>query len=780
MEGAIFNLNETTASLDFSHNRPIKTVPPAVIPCPPFQSNCPAPPIIPEYINPEAATLSWKSNSRILKWGTVQRDAELDPVRKFGSFHITFSWHAAGSWRPSQDTNRPNQLEFSLAFDQNIKSSTAATQKSPWYEYWFGPGMVPAEYQNLTATAPSLSFNLKPLDYFLTTNLLLPGKHVFKADEPTPTDPRAQSGLAVPRDTILTGQIVQSQLLHVRRMIAVNMNKQNGLQNQVAALSIKAEPDSAPQSTLNDLKQAFLSVPDHPLLADFLISTVSSAAPEEDLPIKQVLTRHGFGHLVGKDMFELWGTTWRELFKTNDAVPEPGASFEPPKVIDLRVFGGYYTVVQPPRDKGEQFLVHPNLGTIRMARNDSTPQQLYDAESKKVFMSWQTTTGRRYKARFELVHDEQRDQLGMRCIGTVQDRGEPEPFEAYSRGFFPDEELEETGVNIQADTPTEDLRNDTYLTVNTIVPIVLLLITLVEFIFTNITLHRKINKLKKTVQQQTKGRYKEITGRTLKKVSLRTKQAKKSRPGSAESLIQEVNKRIGERTMASINEMMAQDKDFLNKLRDPGQRERIVDNIGNEMKKELQTQIVHVIGKDASAVAAQEINRVPEAGVMGPNERVQIVVDVGNQESQEIFEAVESNNSESLSAAIAQEGVEKVLAESLRQQAENLAVQQAGVQALLGDLIVDYEMLEGQRAQAEERVKRAESEQERERAKKVLEDLTTKFQEKKEQLKREEAERDRIHKERGKVDVAKKEAERREREAVRKKAKALEPAMKMK
>lgn len=45
---------------------------------------------------------------------------------------------------------------------------------------------------------------MDPLDYFLTTNLLCPGKHLFKADA---IGASTNKGLALPHDFILTGEI---------------------------------------------------------------------------------------------------------------------------------------------------------------------------------------------------------------------------------------------------------------------------------------------------------------------------------------------------------------------------------------------------------------------------------------------------------------------------------------------------------------------------------------------------------------------------------------------
>ena len=46
---------------------------------------------------------------------------------------------------------------------------------------------------------------MNTLEYFLATNLLYPGKHIFKAD--SPSSKGIGKGLALPHDLILTGQV---------------------------------------------------------------------------------------------------------------------------------------------------------------------------------------------------------------------------------------------------------------------------------------------------------------------------------------------------------------------------------------------------------------------------------------------------------------------------------------------------------------------------------------------------------------------------------------------
>lgn len=80
------------------------------------------------------------------------------------------------------------------------------TRRSLWETILGLRSEAPKHYTRLEVPSPKINMEMKALEYFLTTNLLFPGKHVFHAHALT-AENKDKKGLAVPRDLILTGDI---------------------------------------------------------------------------------------------------------------------------------------------------------------------------------------------------------------------------------------------------------------------------------------------------------------------------------------------------------------------------------------------------------------------------------------------------------------------------------------------------------------------------------------------------------------------------------------------
>ena len=65
---------------------------------------------------------------------------------------------------------------------------------------------LPEPYSDINIDLPTMNFPFKCLDYFLTTNLVLPNAPISIADEPTSKSGDAHR-LFIPRDMLLMGKI---------------------------------------------------------------------------------------------------------------------------------------------------------------------------------------------------------------------------------------------------------------------------------------------------------------------------------------------------------------------------------------------------------------------------------------------------------------------------------------------------------------------------------------------------------------------------------------------
>ncbi|CAD6448514.1 2d174b5d-fd00-4191-816f-e42350dcf1be-CDS [Sclerotinia trifoliorum] len=408
MSGTDINLTETPSTLVCDSERPLS--------------------------NHKPISVSFKSNTKRLEWSKNTyignaSDGFWDP--EHGACNLTFKWSAKGQWKGSQNMkDHPNQLGITFNFDNTFGVEVNAEGASFWNSLLGKVDSVPSEYSSLKPPAPTIDLKLKPLDYFLTTNLLLPGEQVFIADSPVPENSGIQSGLMTPRDTILTGQIATSLAGKNMRIKALNAHR------LLSGQAMVAEP-SPPPTGLNGWKEALLSFPDNKILADMLLC-YSKATDKTDAAIESVLASHNFKDLIDADFFALWGTSMDQLINpksTTQAAPKL-AEAAGIRSIDLRLFGAIYAVAQPKDAEGEQFMIHPTRGTIVFGRDEITPLQTFDTNTQKTVITWTRKSGYTYAASFSVVWDSQLEQLGVECAGTVHSRdGGTVPFQAFSKGY---------------------------------------------------------------------------------------------------------------------------------------------------------------------------------------------------------------------------------------------------------------------------------------------------------------------------------------------------------
>ncbi|PLN82659.1 hypothetical protein BDW42DRAFT_192863 [Aspergillus taichungensis] len=121
---------------------------------------------------------------------------------KSGNIHVD---GFAKTTKPG-DTS-PNLLNLKFTEHDRYGVKTEAQQPTFWEEWLMGgSGELPDFYRNLSAPRPNIDLTMHALDYFLTTNVFLPGQHIFKAHSPV-ADASKSKGLAFPRDLILTGDV---------------------------------------------------------------------------------------------------------------------------------------------------------------------------------------------------------------------------------------------------------------------------------------------------------------------------------------------------------------------------------------------------------------------------------------------------------------------------------------------------------------------------------------------------------------------------------------------
>ncbi|KAH8689860.1 hypothetical protein BGW36DRAFT_432825 [Talaromyces proteolyticus] len=149
--------------------------------------------------NGDSVTLSYESDRLQSEWYS---DTGTGGHIPYNDMYFNFEWAGTGKWEAAEG-DKPNKirLRFENTNEWIVKVSGS---KPPW---WIPdePDRLPNVYEKLVMKV-DIDIPIAELDYFLTTNLLFPGQHVFKAHAPY-TKGDDHKGLAVPRDLILTGDV---------------------------------------------------------------------------------------------------------------------------------------------------------------------------------------------------------------------------------------------------------------------------------------------------------------------------------------------------------------------------------------------------------------------------------------------------------------------------------------------------------------------------------------------------------------------------------------------
>lgn len=261
---------------------------------------------------------------------------------------------------------------------------------------------------------------LAPLNYFLATNLLFPGKHVFFADNPVPKAKGDQNGLAMPRDTIITGQIASKIEVAAPVTTGVSMGRRlfvydtlkptrvpvfkSGTTTTIEHFSHNAVNGAGNPNTVGDLS---LRASSHPELAkkfkDELFATptapllgaiVTSLGDKEHFPdgFLAVMNKFGYSELTSEDYSTILGFPAENVLGVK---PHPTltatsahAAGDPPPAFDIRLYGAVYNVETPDLEKNKHLIVNPQSGAI----NYDGADVVYTSETKEshTFVSWKT------------------------------------------------------------------------------------------------------------------------------------------------------------------------------------------------------------------------------------------------------------------------------------------------------------------------------------------------------------------------------------------------------
>jgi hypothetical protein len=325
-------------------------------------------------LSPAPVVCQWSSSEQVMKWhehDVTYAAGEVVPIDDYGTARATFSLKGQGHWvGPSDHAKAPNEIGLQLKLDNHFSTTITTDRVSWWAELFGGSSSLPDEYKDLSPPAPNFDIKIA-LNYFLTTNLILPGMWLFNADDPVGVDDN--HGFALPQDAILTGKI-NDQLPDA--IAERNKNLTDAYIRGVRlATATKAE---------KDIIQGVLSDPIHHIVGD-LLRTISKSATGTGLDIIHSIGNSGYHGISSEVLLNAFGYSssraWEALCgfsalrtgsRHGDLVADVVVSSNPP---DVRIFGGRYKILSVDVDSNasQTLIINPRSGEVTYEQKTSLP-----------------------------------------------------------------------------------------------------------------------------------------------------------------------------------------------------------------------------------------------------------------------------------------------------------------------------------------------------------------------------------------------------------------------
>lgn len=341
-------------------------------------------------------TTSWASNNMRLYWHyTTAGNGYGGGTDEDGHVNIKYHLDITGAWTATDD-----EIDITWPMPKKFTQIDMKAESPGFWQYVCGGReAVPDLYANANPDVPGITLSFNPLNYFFTTNLILPGQHIFKADTPS-------TGLAVPRDLILTGKTKElpPKPKDNGHALFANFNAsfvQPGLSTTstgldetgkksaadfisdltdpstglfgglLAAAADKDQTESKSLETLESKGYGSVDLEEYLSLLNIKESDLfSSAGP----PVVTVM-------YAGADTTPADSTTATESDAVGDADPATPATTVP---FDLRAYAGIYSVDGSPT---QQLVVNPQSGNITIDGIESKPTISLDNQQRSV-VTW--------------------------------------------------------------------------------------------------------------------------------------------------------------------------------------------------------------------------------------------------------------------------------------------------------------------------------------------------------------------------------------------------------
>ncbi|KAI1937148.1 hypothetical protein LOZ66_004065 [Ophidiomyces ophidiicola] len=353
----------------------------------------------------EKSSTNWSRSIR-LNWSVYSNPTFGSAHTTHGELTLTFKIAKEGHWKLDG-----NKISFVIQFPDKFEVSAVADQHSFWEKFFDSASEdIPSEYKNLSLDIPVADMELRSMDYFLTTNLVFPGYTSFVPNSP-------DTGLAVPRDTIITGQIqtsgsatsfeIQSTKLEALKADATESLipeiKADGDPITSITTRMLAEDVGAVEKSASELPEAsqVAEKPASMLPKDLmnpkgtLFFDLTKVSMDKENSLKNVLSvvdQHGYGHITEAQVNQMLNVTTPGSQVTDSPVEKKSQAgrvlqqqqSNQTQLFSLNLFGGRYIF----DGSSKELIVNPQTGRIKVDGVEAVPTFSTDPNTYITTTNW--------------------------------------------------------------------------------------------------------------------------------------------------------------------------------------------------------------------------------------------------------------------------------------------------------------------------------------------------------------------------------------------------------
>ncbi|KAF3912543.1 hypothetical protein ABW20_dc0109798 [Dactylellina cionopaga] len=317
----------------------------------------------------------------------------------FGNTHLDFACHGTYGWQEDNNTLTAN-ANFPTQYTVGVNPGDNSFR---WGQVW--SSSIPDAWKFVKVDVPIGAISFPSVNYFLVTNLILPGQHVFKADKTVAnvSDGKAVvGGFAMPWDMILTGTLAPQAKPELSHRAKINHRAK--IEHEAIGHNgfFRPQPNTASAKSLEErFLDSILSTTDITLLTD--INSCFTSDKEDDAISSSVLdfmAKHGFGDIKSDRLGDLMGFSLAseialDSLSANDEVvhtPAPRLMFAAEALtptFDLHAYSGVYKVNS---DDTDLLIIEPATAQITYKSATRVPTITSDnnTNSPKYTVTWST------------------------------------------------------------------------------------------------------------------------------------------------------------------------------------------------------------------------------------------------------------------------------------------------------------------------------------------------------------------------------------------------------